>query len=864
MASLSMTATQPGNLNTLCNAAPPRHTRKHSRHPTAGAPLPSFSFNPGASHDEVSKMSSDKDDDVFNPQTSAPVQRVSKPAPLPEFSFNPGADLPDDRTPSPSHPVLEEMALNQQRLSKSARPAPLPVFTFNPGQAHGSLASSPTKLEPDGEGIKSGGHRRGGSEFVGGKAEGAQLVVPSPPKQDTRPSGPPVAGLRGHSHKRSQAISVSDIDTSDLIKQHALAKARAPSNPPTPRDNAFPFPRPTSGQRHSLSISTRSPPASPRRRENMSMYRSRTVDFSDTVDVIPRPLSMISSETERSNSTIRGHSLSNSINSFTSPPPDSIMESPRSASPAMADASLNRRPSTADATLTLSDSIRHDETLLSMPKRPLSASGSPMVPSPGNPPPRKKHFWSAQEAEPSPTPTPRQEKTDPFADIALPKLPSDPDRARPKTAPERSSTHKRRKYHTWTAGIFSKKSKHRTPKAKPKRSPTPPSLLRRNSDLVNDIFDADDTVVLREDSPVGSRKQSRLSQNLPVPSLPLDTEISSPVLDIDAALAPSGNDRRHSDDHARRTSTKISKLHSSERRGIVDAFGVSHRRTESAPALSPVNRTALFASSRHGSNTSLSEDVFDEEEEDDFLAKEEKTKSASTEQSAAAPDTVLTAAREAGLGLTNVSSHDDGVLIVDPEQEAESEDVRSSKSTIEAPTTTEEDIPKKPATSPMSFAYPNPQSHYASSTEGRTTSASLISSPDAEHVSFDAQTRPRRYGEPGADFLRPSTDDLPSLSDSVSSSTFRQGSSSGNARPSLDHRSNSMFIPGSSRLHENWKRSSLASLNRLMPGSAHGSKSKLEGLPAPVEDKSKKKNNRLSKLIRFWRSKEDLGKENSA
>lgn len=380
---------------------------------------------------------------------------------------------------------------------------------------------------------------------------------------------------------------------------------------------------------------------------------------------------------------------------------------------------------------------------------------------------------------------------------------------------------------------------------------------------MKEIFDADDTVVLREDSPIGSRKDPKILQTLPIPFIAAtSTDPSGPVLDLDAALSPSESDRRHSDDHARKTTAKIAKLHSSERRGVTDAFGVNHRRTESAPALSPVNRAALFGTSRHGSNTSLSEDVFDEEEEDDFLAKQERSKSAPMTQQVVMADVTPKAPRETGLGLTNVSSHDDGVMIVDPEIEAESEDVRSSKSTIEAPTVLEEDIPKRPATSPMPFAYPNPQLHYASSTEGRTTSASLISSPDADHISFDASSRPRRFGEHNTDFLRPSTDDLPSLSDSVSSSAFPRGSSSGNARPSLDHRSNSMIVPGSSRLHENWKRSSLASLNRLIPGSAHGSRTRLEGLPSSFEDKSKKKTNRLSKLMRFWRSKEDGEKEN--
>jgi hypothetical protein len=50
----------------------------------------------------------------------------------------------------------------------------------------------------------------------------------------------------------------------------------------------------------------------------------------------------------------------------------------------------------------------------------------------------------------------------------------------------------------------------------------------------------------------------------------------------------------------------------------------------------------------------------------------------------------------------------------------------------------------------------------------------------------------------------------------------------------------------------------LASLNRLIPGSSHGSKLKFETVPdaAALDEKSRKKTNRLSKLMLFWRSKE--------
>lgn len=837
---------------------PPRHVRKHSRYPTAAAPLPSFSFNPGNPSQEENVESENKEN--VSMVGSGHIRRPSKPLPLPDFSFNPGADLPVEKVPSPTHPILEEMALNQQRVSKSAKPAPLPAFTFNPG---GSGANSPTKLEVDGE-RSVVGHRRGHSEFVGGKADGAQLVATSPSKQDSRSIGPPVSasghGFRGHTHRRSQAISVSDIDTSDLIKQHALAKARAPSQPSTPQESAFSFPKPGPGHRYTASAA-RSPPGSPRRGASISSYRPRTVDFSEKVQVIPRPLSMISSETERSNSTIRGHSLSNSINSIASP--GHPTEEALSTSMPHGDSIFNRRPNTADAALLLSktDSIK-DVDLLSMPKRPLSASNSPMLSTSGSPPLKKKHFWSAYGNESTPSPTPKEECNDPFESMStsMTAVPSE-SHIRPKTAPERPSTHKRRKYHTWTAGIFSKKSKHRSSK-KTKRTPTPPAMLRRDSDGLNEIFDTDDTIVLREDSPVATRTQSVTTpRDISFIMAPPSFDGPGQVIDLDAAFDPFTDDRRHSEDQSRSTTARIAKLHSSERRTVVDAFGVSHRRTESAPALSPVNRSGLFGMRSQGSNASLGEEVFDEQEEDNFLAHEEETKSHSAHHSSEALAQPIPRRQEDGLGLSNLSETVDSVVIVDVD--ADTEESRSSKSTIEAPVLLADDLPKRPATSPMAFAYPDPQLHYASSTEGRTTSASLISSPDVENMSFDMQTRHRRFGDHNIDSLRPSTDDLPSLSDSASSHVIPRASCSANVRPSLDHRSNSMFVPGSAKVSENWKRSSLASLNRLIPGSSHGSKLRLEDTATPADEKVKKKSNRISKLMKFWRSKEVDDKHDS-
>ena len=427
---------------------------------------------------------------------------------------------------------------------------------------------------------------------------------------------------------------------------------------------------------------------------------------------------------------------------------------------------------------------------------------------------------------------------------------------------------RKRKYHTWTSGIFSRKSDKRPAKPKQQERLTPPPLSRTPSERLNEIFDADDTVVLREPSPVTTRNRASGPELVPLqtcaPSLP-EEQITSPILDLDAALGPFGSEEKLICDSTVRPSLKLAKLHSSERKRPVDAFGgVVHRRTESAPAMPAVNRNT-FGLHHISSNASLSDDVFDEEEEDNFLAKESAAQRPSTAgaHTVSPLSTSLKTKQIDGLGLSVDNSSGDDVIIVDSEDELTRIDAnRSSNSTIEAPVFQEFESQKRPMSSPMLFAYPAPQSHYASSTDGRTTSASMVSSPDADHLSFDTMPRTRLLGELSPEMVpRVSIDDLPSLSDSISSSAIPRFSSSAGTRSSVEQRSASMIDPTTSRRSDNqqtWKRSSLASLNRLIPGSSNGSKLKFETIPdaGAIDEKSRKKTNRLSKLMHFWRTKE--------
>ena len=851
----------------------PAHRRQPSRNPNA-PPLPLFSFNPGEDEIIVGSEGRDPTTQPMNNMDDEPGHPTAKPAPLPEFTFNPGAELPLERSPSPTHPVLQEMALNQQRAVRSARPAPLPAFTFNPSSATLQASPSPTKASfGDVQQPARGGHRRGGSEFVGGGGtDGPQLVNGSPEKPEYRPHGP-LSGIRGHAHRRSQAVSISDIDTSELIKANAVAKARAGSTPTTPSDGAqaFAFPRTSPHMRQSMSGIVRTPPSSPRRRGSAPGIRPR-VGFADHVDVIPRPLSMISSETDGSTSTIRGgHSLSGSINSIAASP------TPNQTFVVSSSNDINispERPHTADALSTLSSRMASDKTLsmISLPKRPLSASGSPGTLSSGSPPNKEKYFWLNHSGNSSPSTTPKAERDDPMDVFSSPSSTLRPsgEELRPRTSSGESAS-KKRKYHAWTSGIFFKKSEKRSGKIKQQDTPPPPPLTRIPSDRLNEIFDTDDTVVIREPSPVATGARVPLPNLAPLqdwtPSPP-EEQVTSPVLDLDAALGPFGSEEKFGLDGSTKQPPKFAKLHSTERRGVVDAFGTVHRRTESAPTMPAVNRN-IFGLHHIGSNASLSDDVFDEEEEDNFLAKENAAKRVSLhnrndEEPIASPPTGTKDAKATdGLDLSMYDNPDDGVIIVDSEDDIAQVDAnRSSNSTIEAPVFHDYQTLKRPMSSPMPFAYPAPQSHYASSTDGRTTSASMMSSPDADHVSFDTMSRPSRLlGEPSPDMvLRASNDDLPSLSDSISSAALPRFSSSAGTRSSVEQRSNSMIVPTTSRSNNSqaWKRSSLASLNRLIPGSSNGSKLKFESVPDAnaMDEKSRKKTNRLSKLMHFWRSKE--------
>jgi hypothetical protein len=160
-----------------------------------------------------------------------------------------------------------------------------------------------------------------------------------------------------------------------------------------------------------------------------------------------------------------------------------------------------------------------------------------------------------------------------------------------------------------------------------------------------------------------------------------------------------------------------------------------------------------------------------------------------------------------------------------------------------------------PDTFTTSFSSPDFRSSQTSFDTPRlgTASSSL--------TDYRAMSSPH-FGEPGPE-LRVSVDDVPSLTSSRSTmtsamhNTFPIGST---RRPS--DRSASLCSAPSDLDQRRRKRSSIASLSRLINSSSFGEKSKLSIEQRPQSEHSeptkepKKKHKRLSKLMQFWKSKD--------
>ncbi|KAI4217061.1 MAG: hypothetical protein LQ351_000369 [Letrouitia transgressa] len=835
-----------------------------------------------------------------------------------------------------------------QRLSFNA----LPNFDFHPSSSSNDSVASDTPPSPTKD-LKTSphgpGHRRNGSEFIGGdgKAGGLGLMSTSPTKgEGVLPPPPgsrsaPPTGRRSHAHRRSGAISSHDLSV--VLKPSTETRGgSAPTTPsnPTVEPNFPTAPHqsvPKSEINKPLEIS---PPSSIHRGSLSFGTPSRTrVGFSDQLEFIPRPLSTISSETSSSLSTVRAnHSVTGSISSLlsgdqSSPPSIKVARSPSSSPPKRTE--LETRPVTAGAVLGRAHHASDPSEDMALIKRPSSASDAVEpheIEDPDCKSPWTELFKGThQHVEDRPdlggynisvdsNPEESSQNKQRFTPSSSPPL------IRPRTSPEPKVCKRQRKVKSWAGSLLARKAKDRGIKQLQmgQKSPTIPSL--RSFAPISDFsledvnFDEDTTCVISGPPPPLLRP-SRLETDMSLRkhqdmSRMTDSDSSSPMIDLDAALESLDTSPLASnfEDVTRGGfSTARRRMHSSGGTGGFSGPGMHyHRRAESAPEMTPTNYHT-FGFPRYGSNSAM-DDVFEEDEEDcgdeENLKEELRGLSNLTdrkEQSRGFSDDndgnestlanhIQQRPRQRSTDLTmsvdtqhdhdledeersRTPTHDaaagsyESVEIVGADEEPRASVVtKSSDGSTTTPTLTSDTLISRPVSAPLDFAINIPSPAFTIPEHH----SSAVSSPDFTKISFDvprlhtasssitdrATLSSSRAGEQSGDY-RISVDDVPSLTSSASTMLSAHPARFSSAVPvgnSTDlSPSHSTAGPAGNRLGSASKRSSLASLSRLV-GSSHGERSKLNieerVQPDEAEKVEKKKGHRISRLMRFWKSKE--------
>jgi hypothetical protein len=527
--------------------------------------------------------------------------------------------------------------------NRRSTPAALPEFSFNPDSGMASPPLSPNRAIPS----RPGFHKRGTSEFIGGDGKtgsGLGLMSTSPTKGDgVLPAPNPlstlgaVANRRGHAHRRSAAISAHDL--SFILKPsdpYTLPRgSSAPCSPSGNEHSRSPFPgieQASTKEVRQASPETNSPQSSPQKASN----RAR-VGFSDDIQFIPRPLSLVSSES--SGTTVRpGHSVSGSLSSIisaSSPPAKEQRCSPKTT---------DVRPKTAAARL---DGTR---SLSPTPDRPSprrhrsnpllkDSSSNPAPISPVTPKsPAKKWTFFGHEGSPQSRPSSsasskesQPQKSEPTSPIAI-----DPDIPIASTEPissRQSSVSRKKKQKkvikSWAGSILSRKSRQRNQKHN-RRTPTPPLRSYSHDEATDFDFNQPESTS-EQTGPPKPEVNTDFSSWVPRRVQTQDDEGSmSPIIDLDAALGPfqtpTGRDSEW--DFAQGTGMKRGgkRMHSAVGMGGFGGPGMHyHRRAASSPELENP-RFGL----RHLNSSSTMDDVFEEPEEDDAW---EDTKAASDKDS---------------------------------------------------------------------------------------------------------------------------------------------------------------------------------------------------------------------------------------
>ncbi|KAI1118941.1 hypothetical protein F5Y14DRAFT_398234 [Nemania sp. NC0429] len=587
-------------------------------------------------------------------------------ATLPDFRFNPGKSL------------------NPESASRRRRPPPLPDFSFHPGAtpAPDSSLLSPSFTPSSPRNIPShAGHRRGGSEFVGGKlksGESITLMSTSPTRSESglasptlAPSAGPRKHQRGHSHRRSGAISSHDLSL--ILQASPSPSSRGSSAPASPAIFHDQHPFPKSEDRETVNAPATSADGIATSREKVVLEtpsrslpelspkpatRAR-VGFSDTLEFIPRPLSMVSTDTA---STVRpGHSVSGSVSSIASVTnsinPD--RDSSATITSAIPRSKTTSRPSTAGAVLERTSSLhvtiednpssKRRNSILILNDLAQIDQPTSIVSTPTKTPKRWTFFGfdsfatAGSPTKPQPATTGSSE-TAAGDDIESAQSTEDVDtaqdsRTRQSATPieekKKSGKKRQKRVKSWAGSILTRKrSKSRPQKSKARRrSQTPPiARFTQDEEIGCDFFESTQQSVGRELR--SNLNQPRLSDSgiTKNPRVRVEDDVSYPMIDLDAALGPFNTPTRDPQwEEAQRAGAQPKRqLHSAAgMRGFSGPGMHYHRRAESAPEMPPFEG-GRFSIHRFGSSSTMA-DVFEEDEEDDDNTGESATEDSTSE-----------------------------------------------------------------------------------------------------------------------------------------------------------------------------------------------------------------------------------------
>ncbi|OAA73978.1 cell wall proline rich protein [Cordyceps fumosorosea ARSEF 2679] len=595
--------------------------------------------------------------------------RRDAPLAIPDFVF-PTQSATPDFAPDFESPMQASAFANNQEFSFPSRdnlphrPAALPDFSFNPGASIPHCLHSPALLSPPTSPHSPNptpssrpvrhGHRRGGSEFVGGSIrDGNSIAVmsTSPTKEAGFPQSlQPPPRRRGHKRGLSGAISTNDLPILQPPTMDWTPKGSSAPNSPTNFDQGINATIPLADDSTILTalpepVHQPPSPAAPAPEPDVSIPPSprpaRTtnrarVGFSDTLEFIPRPLSLVSSDTSSTVTARPGHCMSESISSVVSPASTSDDHSPSALSRSPTREMPESRPSTAGAILETVAGTEPEQTNTSPRRRnsipALIGATEPSIADSALPSPaRASKRWSFFGLETF-GPSSMSSRTRPISSsssdsvsrthtVSSSDRESDSDAANPSKSKHKKKSKKSRTrtVRGWAGAILPIKGKGEKRKCKPSavRPPTPPPSV---TPLDEDEDDEDDCA--------GQETFPALSAHIQPPQLPTlvtqqprrPDEVMSPMIDLDAALGPFNTPLPHNPEWeaAQRAAGGAGRrrLHSAQGMKGFGGPGMHyHRRAESAPDLPPFD-AGRAGINRFSSNSTMA-DVFEEEEEED-------------------------------------------------------------------------------------------------------------------------------------------------------------------------------------------------------------------------------------------------------